>query len=72
MITKTDIKPKKKRKKGASSDSSSASQSDMNGDKSVIESESMSNVISYRMSSLNGYRENAYMLRLRNLDMLTG
>jgi hypothetical protein len=44
----------------------------MNGDKSAIESESMSNVISYAMSSLNDYRENAYMLRLRNLDMLTG
>jgi hypothetical protein len=72
MITKTNIKPKKKRKKGASSDSSSASQSNMNGDKSAIESESMSNVISYAMSSLNDYRENAYMLRLRNLDMLTG
>lgn len=72
MITKTNIKPKKQRKKGASSDSSSASQSNMNGDKSAIESESMSNVISYAMSSLNDYRENAYMLRLRNLDMLTG
>ena len=32
----------------------------MNGDKSVTESESMTNVISYAMSSLNGYSENPY------------
>ena len=58
---KTDSKLQKKRKKAdASSDSSSATQSDINGDKSVTESESMSNVISYGMSSLNGYSENPY------------
>ena len=61
MIKKTDSKLQKKRKKAdASSDSSSATQSDINGDKSVTESESMTNVISYAMSSLNGYSENPY------------
>jgi hypothetical protein len=69
--SKDDSKPQKKRKKGASSHSSSASQANMNGDKSVTESQSMSNVISYAMSSLNGYSENPYA-RAQNSDHAHG